>query len=120
MRNPRASALRLTRSALHWTGIGRLRPVRRLYNALLARAKDPRAVVTVHGCRMHLDPTDDLSLSAVGIFERHITALIQREVRPGGRVLDIGAHIGYYTVLCAQLVGPTGHVWAFEPSPRNY
>lgn len=36
-------------------------------------------------------------------------------VRPGDCVLDIGANVGYYTLLLSKLVGPTGHVFAFEP-----
>lgn len=34
-------------------------------------------------------------------------------------MFDVGAHIGYYTLLFSRLVGPEGRVVAFEPSPRN-
>ena len=34
-------------------------------------------------------------------------------------VFDIGAHVGFYTLLSSILVGPNGHVYAFEPLPRN-
>lgn len=37
----------------------------------------------------------------------------------GDVVYDIGAHVGLYTLLSSRRVGPTGHVYAFEPSPRN-
>jgi FkbM family methyltransferase len=40
-------------------------------------------------------------------------------VTSGARVLDIGAHIGYYTLLSSKLVGPEGKVYAFEPNPEN-
>jgi FkbM family methyltransferase len=40
-------------------------------------------------------------------------------VKPGHVVFDIGANIGYYTVLASQQVGPTGRVVAFEPLARN-
>jgi FkbM family methyltransferase len=34
-------------------------------------------------------------------------------------VVDLGANIGYYALMEASLVGPTGHVYAIEPDPRN-
>jgi len=34
------------------------------------------------------------------------------------RVIDVGANLGFYTLLMADLVGPSGHVHAFEPTPR--
>jgi FkbM family methyltransferase len=36
------------------------------------------------------------------------------------RFVDVGAHVGYFTILAGKLVGPTGAVFAFEPHPRNF
>jgi len=44
---------------------------------------------------------------------------VQRFLRPGMNVLDIGAHHGLYTLLASKLVGRRGRVVAFEPSPRE-
>ncbi len=44
----------------------------------------------------------------------------RRLIRPGMRVLDVGAHIGYYTSLFSRLVGKAGAVYAFEPHPENF
>ena len=44
--------------------------------------------------------------------------LMRRVVRPGDVALDVGANLGLHTVLLAQLVGPAGHVVAFEPNPE--
>src|SRR5437870_2877368 len=53
-------------------------------------------------------------------YEPFETQWIQYLVRPGDVVLDIGAHIGYYTTLLSQLVGVHGKVVAFEPDPTNF
>jgi FkbM family methyltransferase len=41
-------------------------------------------------------------------------------LRPGMTVLDVGAHVGYHSLLAAQAVGSTGRVISFEPSPGNF
>jgi FkbM family methyltransferase len=55
----------------------------------------------------------------LGTYEPEQTAAFLEHVTDGGTFLDIGAHAGYYTLLGAHRVGPTGRVWAFEPEPRN-
>ncbi|HET6764933.1 MAG TPA: FkbM family methyltransferase [Longimicrobiaceae bacterium] len=55
-----------------------------------------------------------------GTYEPEQTALFRRHVQPGARVLDVGAHVGYYTLVSSVLAGPTGKVWAFEPNPTNH
>ncbi len=52
-------------------------------------------------------------------FETRELAFAGRYLQPGMTVLDIGANQGLYTLLAAQRVGPTGRVFAFEPSPRE-
>lgn len=42
---------------------------------------------------------------------------VQRAIRAGDTVFDIGSNIGLFTTMMAQAVGPTGRVHAFEPSP---
>jgi FkbM family methyltransferase len=54
-----------------------------------------------------------------GRYEPEQTAQFLRWVKPGATVIDVGAHVGYYTLLASVLVGETGSVWAFEPDPTN-
>lgn len=46
-------------------------------------------------------------------------AAFQRLLKGGDTVIDVGAHIGYTALLFGNLVGPSGHVYAFEPGPNN-
>lgn len=52
-------------------------------------------------------------------YEPNVTTVFRRYVRPGMQVLDIGANIGYFTMLSASLVGPSGGVFAIEPNPDS-
>jgi FkbM family methyltransferase len=52
-------------------------------------------------------------------FEETEARFVQRLLRPGMTVLDIGAHHGLYTLLAAKRVGRHGRVIAFEPSPQE-
>jgi FkbM family methyltransferase len=52
-------------------------------------------------------------------YEPDVTQVFLRYLRPGMGVLDIGANIGYFTMLSASIVGPEGYVLALEPNPRN-
>jgi FkbM family methyltransferase len=55
-----------------------------------------------------------------GIFYEHETSTaVLRIIRPGDTFLDIGANVGYFSLLVAKLVGAEGRVVSFEPNPRN-
>ncbi|MDQ6700976.1 MAG: FkbM family methyltransferase [Acidobacteriota bacterium] len=54
------------------------------------------------------------------VWEPALTIVFERLLKPGRHVLEIGAHIGYFTTLACALVGHQGRVDAFEPHPRSY
>jgi FkbM family methyltransferase len=54
-----------------------------------------------------------------GRYEPAVCAVLRRHVKPGMTVLDIGANIGYLTMLLAKLVTSSGRVVAIEPNPEN-
>lgn len=69
----------------------------------------------------------DVKLTAVRLEELHdlkrdglepgVAGSIRAAIHAGDTVIEIGAHVGYYTVLLAKLVGQEGRVYAFEPDP---
>lgn len=71
------------------------------------------------GFRMRVDWTTQRSF-AYGTWEPAVTKVIQARVRPGMTALDIGAHVGFYTLLLAKLVSQSGRVISFEPMPNNF
>jgi len=102
----------------HVYGIGKLYPIRVIFY-FLHRHFHPD-VVQVENHRIFLDPKDSLYLSINPEWEKHITELVKKEVKKEDTVLDIGAHIGYFTLLFARLVGEHGRVFAFEPEAVNF
>jgi FkbM family methyltransferase len=58
---------------------------------------------------------------AVGVFECDVTEVITRLLRPGMNCVDVGANLGYYSVLMAAVVGfAGGRVYSFEPDPLAF
>ncbi len=81
----------------------------------------PRTVSLAHfGLRMEVIPRDAVGKSVYlyGEFEVRETHFVRTTLQPGQVFVDVGANAGYYTLLASRLVGNTGLVVAFEPSPR--
>lgn len=79
------------------------------------------AVRTTRGFRMQLDIRDDMQW---GIYlrrtwEEQESRIMERALNPGGVLFDIGANVGYFSLVGSRAVGPTGQVIAFEPLGRN-
>jgi len=66
---------------------------------------------------MDLDLAEHIQRTVyLGAYERWETRIFRQYLCPGMCVVDVGANIGYFTFLSAQRIGPTGRVFAVEPS----
>ena len=71
------------------------------------------------GVTMRLDPRDLVSreILRTGAWEAASWDAMRMHLAPGSVFVDVGAHIGYYSLKAARVVGPGGHVIAIEPNP---
>lgn len=86
-----------------------------------AASREPQ-LVSLPGYQLYVRPNDFFIGAAIARdrqYEPHVTAVVQELLRPGHTFLDIGANIGFFTMLAASLVGETGRVIAVEPNRDN-
>jgi FkbM family methyltransferase len=81
---------------------------------------DRRALCRVLGKYLMYVPGEDLSITPHllldGFWEMWTTMRVARFLKPGMRCIDVGANVGYFTILMADFVGAQGHVQAWEPN----
>lgn len=78
----------------------------------------------IFGFQIYLN-VDDMSpisssIATLGWFSLARTELLRKVLKPGMTFVDVGANIGYYTLLAERIIGPSGTVIAFEPEPKNF
>ncbi len=92
----------------------------RFYN----RKPRPPVDIEARGVHMRLCPRDSLSEKALTfypqLYDRHELAYLGRRLQAGGVFVDVGAHIGAYTLAAAKLVGESGMVLALEAFRPTY
>lgn len=79
-------------------------------------------VVTREGFRIHVDPSDFAvghTIARTAGYEEDVSAEVRRLLGRGQTFVDVGANIGWFSLLAAALVGPEGRVVAVEPNPAN-
>lgn len=99
------------------SGCGKIANLAVLKRVFPGRERIVWARVGSSRCLVPLDDYVGRAAFLFGDLDPKITWVINRCVRPGDTVLDVGANLGIVTLLLAQKVGATGAVHAFEPSP---
>jgi len=99
-------------------GLGKIKPARIIIKRLESKIKSDFTIV--NGFKMYLDPADTFNLSINDSYGDFETELMKNQIKEGDIVIDVGANIGYFTLLFSKLVGETGKVFAFEPESRNF
>jgi FkbM family methyltransferase len=93
----------------------------RLEKLLGHRQADRFSLVTSTGFSIYVDDGDPAVAQHLksSAYEPNVTAVFRERLRAGMHVLDVGANIGYYTMLSASLVKASGSVTAIEPNPES-
>lgn len=96
------------------------KPLRKITNSLL-KLLIPHSITFQEGI-LYLNEKDVVVSGALslGVYEKFEIATFRQSLKSGMTVLDIGAHIGYYSIIAAYHVGDSGRVFSFEPEPENF
>jgi len=79
--------------------------------------------MTNQGFGIYLDPNDQIISRYIAIkkiWEPDETNFFNKSIDKGMTIIDIGANIGYFTLLFSKLVGDSGKVITFEPNPHSF
>ena len=102
----------------HGKGYGKNKSVRKVMSFfdLLFRSDE----IMVHGHKMFLTKVGFEEYSTQGIYGKLDTQTVESLIKPGDHVIDVGAAIGYFTLIFARSVGNQGTVLAFEPKKDRF
>jgi len=109
-------------------GLGKVPGVSAIHGYLFRLLLAERSILEVQGSKICMNPYG-LPKSYVRTFQSYLIShnweeqtgkIFKEVVKESNVVVDLGANIGFFTLLASKLVGKTGRVYAFEPEPTNY
>lgn len=105
-------------------GLGRYPLISRVVKYVLATTKPSGiALITCQGFKIYVNTSDKglaPDLLQKGYYDKEETELIRSIVSPGMIVLDVGANIGYFSLIAAKALNMSGYIYAFEPEPKTF
>jgi len=123
MKNFAFSIIKAMKKFLSGKHVEKIPGVLWVYGILVSKFKPQDIILAnIQGSKMYIDPKDE----SIGVpmlvegYEKNETKLFKKYIKENMGVIDIGANIGYYSLLAAKLVGKNGKVYAFEPETANY
>ncbi len=86
-----------------------------------------RATIDINGTAVHFDfdltkPSQKAMYDWVSngqVYERETVDALKAILKPGDTFIDVGAHVGWFSMIAGALVGDNGRVAALEPNPSN-
>ena len=106
-------------SRIAWTERGTYRLVR-MVRQLRPKSERKSVFTTKLGQKMHLDlDTYPDCCMAFDLYEIRVRQQLEHHLRRGDHYVDLGANIGFFSLIAAKLIGESGRIDAFEPEPHN-
>lgn len=99
------------------------RPLARWIRQRMVNSAPEDLVTDVFDFKMRLRPRDQVDSSLLTVpqmYDAQEIAFIKQRLQPGDTFLDIGSHIGFYSLIMAKIVGTGGKVVAIEATPKTF
>jgi FkbM family methyltransferase len=95
---------------------------KRVYSKVRSRVSNQPWTLTLDGFRISapVNSSPGTAIFYLGYSEPETMAVFKSLLRPGMNVVDVGAHIGEYSIIASRAVGPSGSVYAFEAGEKIF
>lgn len=97
-------------------------PIGKIFFSLMFKGKDKSIYTTSEGIKLELDSIGAMysGIGLLGTYSPFETVALKSILNSGDVVIDVGAYMGYYSLLAGKLIGDKGKVFSFEPSPVHF
>jgi deazaflavin-dependent oxidoreductase (nitroreductase family) len=116
--------IRAVRAYVRWMpgNVGKRALVERLVDRRLSHRALRFVARTIHGARLGGDHRLIMPrcIYWFGVWEPLLSRWVEERLAPGDVFVDVGANMGYFSLLAATRVGPSGRVVAIEPAPPTF
>ncbi len=105
------------------SNLGKIPGLLKIYDFVYNKINPENLILlNVHGHKFYINSKDHgvaPSLFKKGVYAKCETELLKNSIKPGTVFVDVGANVGYFTILASDLIN-SGHIYSFEPDIENY